>query len=60
MLVLLFVSCSSSGSSNDSDAVSDADRDTQEPPTVVDEDAQSAITPHQLVVVCIMYQNHSQ
>ncbi|MBO4441320.1 hypothetical protein J5834_04305, partial [bacterium] len=39
MLVLLFVSCSSSGSANDSDAVSDADRDTQDPSTVVDEDS---------------------
>ncbi|MBO4441556.1 hypothetical protein J5834_05510 [bacterium] len=45
-LVLFFlVSCSSSGSANDSDAVSDADRDTQEPPTVVDEDADKDADP---------------
>ena len=45
MLVLLFVSCSSSGSANDSDTVSDADRDTQDPPTVVDEDADKDADP---------------
>ena len=37
--LFFLVSCSSSGSANDSDAVSDADRDTQDPSTVVDEDA---------------------
>ena len=43
--LFFLVSCSSSGSSNDSDTVSDADRDTQEPPTVVDEDADKDTDP---------------
>ena len=45
IFLVLFVSCSSSGSANDSDTVSDADRDSQEPPTVVDEDADKDTDP---------------
>ena len=43
--LFLLVSCSSSGSANDSDAVCDADRDTQDPPTVADEDADQDADP---------------
>ena len=43
--LFLLVSCSSSGSANDSDAVYDADRDTQDSETLVDEDADKDADP---------------
>jgi len=43
--LFFLVSCSSSGSANDSDTVSDADRDSQEPPNVADEDADKDTDP---------------